>query len=185
MKLQFWSFDVVFAITIFVAAMSLLTIIWYNLTNQFALAYGYGVQNMQTQLQLLSFRLINPGNPPNWNVQILLNNTSTWSNFSLGLGTDKNGVLSTSKIMSLMAMANSNYTNYQSTKQLLGVSYNYYIIIKNSAYLGNLYNITIGLNPNKYNAKAIQVTNMPIVLDDGTNANMQVIIWTNTTFGVS
>ena len=39
MKMQFWSFDVIFAIVIFSVAITILAFTWYDINNQLSLAY--------------------------------------------------------------------------------------------------------------------------------------------------
>lgn len=175
MKGQFWSIDVIFAIALFGVAIVILTFVWYNISNQFAVASGYGVESMQTQLQGLESMVLSAGHPANWNSFVDLSNTITWANMSTGL-VGSQGSLSTKKILTLMAMSN---TNYQATKQDLGVGYDYYINIKSSTF-----NVNIGQNPNGRNATSIQVATVPIVVD-GSPGYMQLIVWTNTTFGVT
>ncbi len=175
MKAQFWSIDVIFAMVLFGVAIVIITFVWYNVSNQFALANGYGVESMQAQLQGFESRIMSAGHPANWNNYVNLGSTSTWSNLSAGLlGSGSN--LSTQKVLTLMAMAN---TNYQATKQDLGVGYDYYIIIRSSTF-----DIHIGLNPGNYNATSIQTSTVPVVIG-GSPAYMQVMVWTNTTFGVT
>jgi len=177
MKGQFWSIDMVFAIVIFSGAMILLSIVWTSMNSQFSSSYSFSIGIMQLQLNDLVHKLQLPGSPSNWNQQIVLNNPSTWNNISVGLeGSD--GYMSSSKLAALVAMAN---TNYQATKQPLSVGYDYYITISSP----NQYNISIGRNPLAGNATAIETATVPVVFDNGEAADMRVIIWTNTSFGVS
>lgn len=178
MKAQFWSIDMIFAVIIFTGGIVLLSFVWSNINSQFSVSYGYGIGLMQIQLNNLLQRLQTTGFPQNWNTYASLNNTNNWSNLSVGLESSSvTGTFSINKISTLMAMSNS---NYQASKQLLGVGYDYYINI----YSAGQYNISIGKNPMIMNATAIQATTIPIVLNNGQNANMRVIVWTNTTFGV-
>ncbi len=175
MKAQFWSIDVIFAIVLFSIAIVIITFVWYSISNQFAIANGYGVGSMQAQLQGLESRIVSQGHPSYWNSAVDVSNTITWANMSVGLA-DGQGSLSTGKIMTLMAMAS---TNYQATKQDLGVGYDYYIVIKS-----NTFNVNMGLNPKGHNATSIQVATLPIVAG-GSPGYMQLLVWTNTTFGVT
>lgn len=178
MKAQFWSIDMVFAIVIFTGAIILLSLIWSSVNGQFSTSYGYSIGIMQLQLSNLLQRLQTPGSPSNWNSMVSVNTIGTWSNVSVGLeSSNGGGALSRNKLLALMAMANA---NYQSTKQCLGVGYDYYITLSS---LGQ-YNISIGSNPFLQNATAIQTATMPVVLDNGESGQMRVIVWTNTTFGV-
>jgi hypothetical protein len=174
MKAQFWSFDIVFAIVIFVIALALITYVWSDISNQFSLSYGNGVSAMQLGIQGLSTTLTESGNPSNWNSVVNVDNISTWNNVSIGL--EGSSGLSTSKILTLEAM--SEY-NYQDTKPLLGVGYDYYITLTNGEV-----NITIGKNPGPYNPTSVQVVNIPVLLNNQ-HTNMHIELWTNTTFGIS
>ncbi len=176
MKAQFWSMDAIFAIVIFGVSIVLITFVWYDVTNQFTLASGYGVGAAQGQLQSLETRLVGPGSPSGWYSTISASNTVTWSNISIGLGSTGQANLSTQKIFTLLAMSNN---NYQATKQDLGVGYDYYIIIH-----GSNYNLAIGSNPAIKNATTEQVATIPVTIS-GSSAQMQIIVWTNTTFGVA
>lgn len=178
MKAQFWSIDVIFGIVIFLTALILLVSTWDSISQQFSLAYGYGTGNMQAQLQSLQQRILFQGYPSNWNLVVNLSNVNTWANVSIGLGTGNNGTLSTSKTLELMAMSGG---NYQDTKSLLGVGYEYYIVIS-SPYFNNA---TIGLNPARFNATSVQVANRQVVMDNGDPANVRMMIWTNKSYGVS
>ena len=178
MKVQFWSIDMVFAIIIFSGCIILLSFVWSSINSQFSSSYGYSIGIMQIQLNNLVQRLQTAGSPSNWNSMISVNTVSTWGNVSVGLESSQGGgVLSRNKLFSLMAMSNS---NYQSTKQLLGVGYDYYIILSSQGQ----YNISVGLSPFAQNATAIQTATVPIVMDNGEPGSMQVMVWTNTTFGV-
>ncbi len=175
MKAQFWSFDIIFAMIIFVFTVLILSYVWYNIGNQLSSASGFGITSIQTQLQSLNTRISNPGTPANWESQINTTNTVTWTNVSVGLGTGQTNVISYPKVAALVAM--SNY-KYQSTKALLGISYEYYITISNQDL-----NITIGRNPQKWNTTSIQVATKNVFIN-GVPANMRIELWTNTTFGI-
>ncbi len=174
MKAQFWSFDVIFAMVIFGVALTILAYVWYSINNQFSIAYGYGVGTMQAQLDNLASTLLTQGNPPNWYALVVANNTATWGNVSIGIGSSSN--LSAQKIMTLASMANY---NYQATKPLLGVGYDYYIVISGSGF-----SIPIGLNPSKNGAISVQVVNEKAILE-GSPVTISISVWTNTSFGVS
>jgi hypothetical protein len=178
MKAQFWSFDAIFAMVIFGTALVLLTFVLTGISSQFSLAYGLGVENIQAQLQSLQSTILTQGTPPNWNSFVSITNLTTWLNVSIGLGTGNGTALSLNKIMTLMAMSNYNYTTYQATKPLLGIGYDYYIVI----YYNNA-TIALGLAPYKYKPTALQVAGQSAVLN-GVPVRMQIIVWTNKTFGV-
>lgn len=167
----------VFAMVIFTVAIALLSIVWTSVVNQYATAYGGGVGDMQIQLNNLMQNIQLSGYPYNWNTAMAANSVASWPNSTIGLGTGAPGQLSYSKIGSLEAM--SNY-DYQATKQLLGVGYDYYIVI----YSLDGLNVTIGRNPFYNNATAIQAETLPVVLSNGQPATVEAMVWTNTTFGV-
>ena len=178
MKGQFWSIDMVFAVVIFSGGIILLSVVWTGINSQFSASYGYSIGAMHTQLNNLLQRVQTQGSPVDWNTAVSANAISTWSNVSVGLESSTSpGTISRSKILALMAMANS---NYQSTKQPLGVGYDYYITLS----APGQYNISVGRDPFDKNATAIQTATIPVVLDNGQAGTMQVIVWTNTTFGV-
>ncbi|MEM0147383.1 MAG: hypothetical protein QXR85_03005 [Candidatus Micrarchaeaceae archaeon] len=178
MKAQFWSFDVIFAMVIFGTALVLLTFVWFSVSEQFSLASGNGVEEMQAQLRLLQSTILTQGSPPEWNSVVNITNPSTWQNVSIGLGTGDGNAVSMAKTMTLMGLANYNNTTYQASKQMLGIGYDYFLSIKSSAF-----NITIGRSPYANKAVAIESAEMPVTIQ-GMQANMQILIWTNTTFGV-
>ncbi len=177
MKAQFWSIDLVFAIIIFTAAMLLLSLVWLSVNNQFSVTYGYGIGVMQSQLSSLTQRLQTPGSPPNWNTAISENDISTWGNASIGLAHGNTSTISQQKLLAAVAMSN---TNYQQSKQALGIGYDYYITVS----APDDYNVSFGLSPSGRNPKAVQVASVPVTLDNGETATMRAIIWTNTSFGV-
>ncbi len=175
MKAQFWSFDMIFAIVIFVVSIIILLYAWITISGQFSLSYGSSVNIMQWQMQNLGVSLLLPGQPTNWDAAINTTNTITWSNVTVGFGNLSNSGLSYNKVMTFASMANANYSE---TKALLGVGYDYYINIGSSSF-----NITIGRNPVLYNPVSIQVLNEPVVIG-GIPATMTIRVWTNTTFGI-
>ncbi len=179
MRAQFWSFDVVFAIVIFGTAILLLTFVWNGISNQYALSYGMGSVNLQAQLQSLQNRILGPGTPSNWNSAVDVSNTLTWSNVSIGLGTGNGTALSQNKVMAFMAMSDYTPANYQATKPLLGVGYEYYIVI-----YGNNMTVSFGVPPFKNKATATQVAMQSATLN-GAPVRVQIMVWTNKTFGVS
>ena len=171
MKLQFWSMDMIFAIVIFAITMVILTYVWFNVSQQFSITYSNTYGNMQSSLQQLTNRLLTTGTPSDWYYVVDPSNLSTWTNASVGLAGNNGSVLSEAKIAKLAAFAQ---INYQASKQLLGVSYNYYIVI----YSPQLYNLSIGLDPLAYNATTVVVQNTPVILDNGVPAEMRVMLWT-------
>lgn len=179
MKAQFWSFDVIFAMVVFGSALLLITFVWLGVSSQFSLSYGLGTQIMQAQAQSLQARILGQGNPVNWYSQVNVINTNTWSNISIGLGTGVGSQLSQNKVMTLMSMSNYNSISYQATKSLLGVGFDYYILIN-----ATNYTVALGLPPYQYKPYAVVVAKQSAILN-GLPATMQVILWTNKTFGVS
>ena len=171
MKGQFWSFDVIFAIIIFSVVLVIITLSWNNISNQISLSYGNNAELMQIQAASLARTLLLPGTPTSWNTEVNTTNTITWSNLTIGL-TDNIGDnnISSSKLYTFIAMANYNYSD---TKSALGIGYDYYITISNEEM-----NITIGENPNTYNALDVysyresgSLNNMPVMID--------VMLWTS------
>ena len=157
--------------------MLLLSLVWLSVNNQFSITYGYGIVVMQSQLGSLMQRLQGPGSPSNWNSAISVNDVSTWGNISIGLASVNGRDISQQKLLAAVAMS---ATNYQESKQALGVGYDYYITV----YSPYEYNVSFGLNPAGMNPTAVQVASVPVTLNNGETATMRAIIWTNTSFGV-
>ncbi|MGI0141339.1 MAG: hypothetical protein ACREBF_01660 [Candidatus Micrarchaeales archaeon] len=181
MKLQFFSFDAIFAIVIFTFAVSLLAFMWYTINSQIAVASSGGVQSMQIQLESLSERILGNGYPADWYSIVDTGNTLTWSNISIGIGNGASGAVSMQKAAAFASMANG---NYPLTKSLLGTGYDYYITIATSNY-----QIAIGKKPipqigGPLNSGLTQQTTSKAVTINGQAANMQIYIWTNSSFGV-
>ncbi len=176
-KAQFWSFDVIFAMIIFILALTILGFTWYSVNNQLSLGYSGGGIVAQLQAHSLAQNLLAPGYPTNWQSIINFSNPSTWVNMSMGLGAGPSGTnLSSNKLYALMAMSNS---NYPATKFGLGVTYDYYITI-----YGSGIDINIGRNPNAYGALSSYVEKRSAFLD-GAPVTLQVVVWTNTTLAIS
>ncbi len=177
MKAQFLSFDAIFAIVIFLFTVSLLSFVWYTTNAQFSIISGGATQSTQLQLQELSERLLGPGSPSNWYTGLITNSSSTWGNISIGLGgAGASGNLSMQKITTLASMSNS---NYQVTKPLLGVGYDYYIVIN-----GRGFSIQIGSKPKAFNNLLSIQTSTKSVIVAGQPAQMQMYLWTNSSFGI-
>jgi hypothetical protein len=179
MKAQFWSFDIVFAIVIFGIALVLLTFVWTSISNQYSLSYGMGSANLQAQLQSLQNRLLGTGTPSNWNSAVNVSNTLTWSNVSIGLGTGNGTALSQGKVMTFLAMSGHNATAYQATKPLLGVGYEYYIVL-----YGSNMTMSLGMSPYRTTPTEMQVATQSATLN-GAPVTIRIMVWTNKTFGVS
>ena len=175
MKAQFWSFDIIFALFIFIVAILVLTSVWLSISNQFAIANGDNTGSMQNELQQLDSKLLSTGSA-NWQDLVQPTKTSTWQNVSVGLGVGQGSGLSSGKIETLEAMSSH---DYQATKPILGIAYDYYIYI---ALNGGL-NITIGKSPQGQSATSVQVSSLPIIVA-GQKGTLKTEIWTNTTFGI-
>ncbi|MDE1762224.1 MAG: hypothetical protein KGH78_03460 [Candidatus Micrarchaeota archaeon] len=180
MRLQFLSFDAIFAMVIFTFAVSLLAFIWYTINSQIAIGSGNSVQGMQLQLEAVSEKILGTGYPQNWYSTVDTSNSLTWANISVGLGSGVGGAISNSKLAAFSSMANGNYLY---TKPLLGVGYDYYIVISTSAY-----QIAIGKKPapqvgSALNGVTLQSTSRSVTIN-GQPANMQIFIWTNSSFGI-
>jgi hypothetical protein len=163
--------DMIFAIVIFAITMVILTYVWFNVSQQFSITYSDTYSNMQSNMQQLTDKLLTTGTPSDWYYSVDPANLSTWTNTSIGLAGSTGGPLSEAKIAKLNAVS---LINYEASKQLLGVSYNYYIVI----YAPQLYNLSIGLNPLDYNATTVVVQNTHVILNNGVPAELRVMLWT-------
>ncbi len=182
LKAQFWSFDVIFAVIIFSFAITILAFTWFTINNQLSLGYGNGSGIMQLQLQSLAQDLFSPGVPSNWQSTIDTTNTSTWSGVLVGLTEYRSSYsLSSSKIY---AFASASSYDYQATKQMLGVGFDYYITIKSDSSYGSGINIRIGSNPASNGALTVYVENRYANLN-GVPVAVQIMLWTNTTLATS
>ncbi|MCL5404435.1 MAG: hypothetical protein M1125_01165 [Candidatus Marsarchaeota archaeon] len=180
MKAQFWSFDIIFAIIIFTVAMTILAYAWYNINTQLALSYGSGTELMQFEAQALAEKLLTPGVPADWQALINTSNTSTWGTVGIGLtSTPESSALDPSKVYALLAMADHNSSDYQATKPLLGIGYDYYISIT-----GKDINITIGSNPSSHGALTTYVYKDRSVFASEP-VLMEIIVWTNEPIAIS
>jgi len=173
MKAQFWSFDIIFAIVLFVFAVVLLTLVWTDISGEFSISYSGNLAHMQSQLQSLGTQLLSTGTPSNWNLALNLSSEGTWQNLSVGLGNGTSGALSQGKINSLYNMSN---TNYQVTKQSLGIAYEYYITFSTTG-------VAIGRNPATTNVTSIQSLSLPVVIN-GVPSRMQIQLWSNSTLSI-
>lgn len=173
MKAQFWSFDLIFAMILFSFTMVILVVVWSAINGQLSLSGGSNLQIMQLQAQGLAQRVLTAGSPANWNSQVSAGDASTWSNVSAGL-TQSAGVLSPAKVLALESMANA---NYQATKPLLGVGFDYFISITGSGT-----DIGIGLNPAAGSASTIQSVTETAALN-GEPVTVTVELWTNSSLG--
>jgi hypothetical protein len=181
-KGQFWSFDVIFAVIIFSFAITILAFTWYSINSQLSLGYSNGSNIMQQQLRSLSQSLLSPGVPAYWQGTVDTTNSLTWGGVYAGLAQNQSGAaLSPAKVYALLSMSNE---DYQATKQLLGVGYDYYITIKSIPRTGSGINISIGSSPFNKGALTIYVANRNAVIN-GMPVNMRVLLWTNRTLATS
>lgn len=180
MKLQFLSFDAIFAIVIFTFAVSLLAFIWYTINSQISVASGTNYENMQLQLESLSERILGTGYPVGWYSKIDASNGQTWSNISIGIGTGIPGQISSAKLATFASMANGNYL---ATKQLVGVSFDYYIVISSANYHLAIGKVPIRLSGGSLPGVTQQVTTKSVTVN-GQPATMQLYVWTNSSFGI-
>ncbi len=171
MKAQFWSFDIIFAMILFSITMVILVAVWSSINGQLSLASNAGVQDMQLQTLSLASRLLTAGSPANWEGQVSASNASSWTGIGAGLA-QGGSVLSPEKIATLESMSNH---NYQATKALLGIGFDYFILIK-----GNNTDISMGLSPTANGATSVQSASESAVLN-GEPVQVVVEVWTNST----
>jgi hypothetical protein len=177
LKAQFWSFDVIFAIIIFIVALTILGFTWYNINNQLSLGYSGAGTVAQLQAHMVAQNLIGTGSPANWQSIVNTTNSLTWGGVGIGLGTSPGGSnLSISKIYTFMSMASG---NYQATKQELGTGYDYYIQI-----YGPGMNISIGSSPFKNKALSIYVEKRSAFVS-GEPVTVQVLLWTSSALAIT
>lgn len=137
---QFWSFDAVFAIIIFMSAITIIAIAWLNISNQLSLTTAGSAYIMQLQAQQVAQNMLSAGSPTNWQAIVSPNSTGTWTGIGVGLASSPGSAnLVPSKLYALQSMVNYNYTD---AAQAIGTSYDYYITIT-----GSTMNITMGKNP--------------------------------------
>ncbi len=165
-KLQFWSIDFIFAIVIFGAMISILFYAWFNLNTEMSSSFNNN-QVMQIQAEGMVSKLFSTGNPSNWYSYINTTNPATWQYSQIGL-ISNGSEISMQKVFTLMAMSNSNYTV---SKQVLGISYNYYIQLYN-----NQFNLSFGVNP-KTNSSVNIYTSERTVLVNGNPAVIKIYIF--------
>ena len=176
-KGQFWSFDVLFALIIFSAAMTILAVAWLDLSSGLAITTGGVSYIMQLQAQAVAQNLMSPGSPGNWPSLINPTAQSTWSGVGAGLTSSLGSAsLSSAKIYALQSMANYNYT---AAGPEIGTTYNYYIMITGSAV-----NITIGRNPTTSNSVTTFIAKRSALLN-GVSAQVVVYIWSGSVSSVS
>ncbi|MGC8479736.1 MAG: hypothetical protein ACP5M9_03670 [Candidatus Micrarchaeia archaeon] len=179
MRGQFWSFDAVFGILLFILGIIILTYSWITISGNYSSISSDNTAVMQAELNQLSSALFLRGNPTNWNSVVNVSNPSTWSGVSVGLGSNYGSSdISENKLLALLAM--STY-NYSLTKETLGVTFDYYINITTNI---PSFSIQIGKNPNNFNPTSVNKLSEPVLIN-GQPGKATITIWTNTTFGVS
>jgi len=176
LRAQFWSLDVIFAVVIFSIAVTVMAFTWFNINNELALSYANGANLMQLQLQTLAQGLLATGAPANWQGLVNTTNSLTWTGISVGLA-DPTGKISQDKLNALASMSNS---NYQATKQQLGIAFDYYITVASSSSYGAGINVTLGKNPLKSKALTIYTERRSSFVN-GIPVIVNVSMWTNTT----
>lgn len=177
LKAQFWSFDALFAVIIFMAAVTILAVAWLSISNQLSLSTGGVSYTMQLQAQAVAQNLVSSGSPVDWQSVVNTSSTSTWSNVGIGLAaTQGSPSLSPAKLYTFMSMVNYNYSD---AGLLIGTTFNYYIIINST----NM-NITLGKNPLTGNAVTTFI-NKKSAFINGTPARIEVLIWSGSTASVS
>ncbi|MDE1856865.1 MAG: hypothetical protein KGH98_02145 [Candidatus Micrarchaeota archaeon] len=177
MRLQFWSFDIIFAVVIFSVAITILAFAWFNLSGQLAIVNGGGTIILQIQAQDAKQSVMSPGYPAAWQTTINTTNTLTWAGVVAGITTaPSNTTISPAKLAALESL--SKY-NYLASKQVVGVSYDYYITIR-----GGQFNISIGENPNLNKALTTEVRTASGFLN-GVPVTVKVMVWTGTSLGTS
>ncbi len=176
MKAQFWSFDAVFGIILFIFGLIILTYAWITISNGYSSVTSNNAGSMQSELTKFNYLIFYPGTPSNWNSVINVSNATTWSGISAGFGKlSTPNELSESKLLSFLAMSNANYSL---TKETLGISYDYYINISSKNF-----NLDIGKNPIPLSPTSINVVSEPVIIN-GYPAKLTLEVWTNTTFGI-
>jgi hypothetical protein len=183
-KAQFWSFDVMFAMIIFVLTLLLLTFVWESISGELSIEYGGNLAHMQSQLQSLGSELLSTGTPPNWNTYINLNASNTWQNLSIGLG---NGTASALSLAKINELTNMSQYDYQSSKTALGLAFDYYITFTCSSFSSSSCpggaTVSIGMDPAGLNATALQAVTLPVVVN-GAAEQMQLVLWSNSTLSI-
>jgi hypothetical protein len=176
-KAQFWSFDLVFAMIIFMAAITILAITWLNISNQLSVSNGGIATLMQLQAQQIGKNLVSQGNPGNWDSVVNSSLPSTYSNIAAGLASSQgSSSLSSQKLYTLLSMVNNNYSEAGLT---FGATYDYYIIIN-----GGPFNITMGRNPITNGAVTTFISTRSAFIN-GIPVIIKVYLWSSSTSSAS
>lgn len=170
-KAQFWSFDIVFAMVIFMSAITILAITWLNISNQLSISNGGIITLMQLQAQQVGQNLASQGTPGNWYSLVNASLPSTYSNIAAGLASSQgSSSLSSQKLYTLLSMVNENYSD---AGLAFGATYDYYIIIK-----GGPFNITMGRNPIT-NGAVTTFINKRSAFINGIPVTISVYLWSS------
>ncbi len=176
-RAQFWSFDALFAMIIFLAAITILAIAWLDISNQLSLATGGTSYIMQLQSEAVAQNLMSTGSPADWQSAVNTSSVSTWGDIGIGLAQSQGSPsLSAAKMYALMSMVDYNYSM---AGQDLGTSFNYYIIINSSTL-----NITMGRSPLTGNSVTTYISRKSAFIN-GEAAQITVMVWSGSVSSVS
>jgi hypothetical protein len=170
-KAQFWSFDLVFAMVIFMSAITILAITWLNISNQLSISTGGITTLMQLQAQQIGQNLVSQGTPGNWEGLVNTSAPATYSKIAAGLASSQgSSSLSSKKLYTLISMVNQNYSDAGLT---FGATYDYYIIIN-----GGGLNVTMGRNPTTNGAVTTFVSTRSAFIN-GIPVIIKVYLWSS------
>ncbi|MFH1285012.1 MAG: hypothetical protein ABIH99_00340 [Candidatus Micrarchaeota archaeon] len=173
-KGQFFSYDALISVVIFLLAFSILIFYWTNIR---AVSEDPR-EDMQKSALSLSDALLTPGNPSNWD-SLAVNNEFL---YQIGVANDsETNVINTTKMCKLVDFA---ATNYDATKNALQMPYNYYIAVEDAG--GNVKSAACSSVPTELKAGVpIQPTNNPsnvvnivrVVILDGQISRLHVQVY--------
>ncbi len=176
-KGQFWSFDIVFAMVVFMAAITILAATWLSISNQLALSSSGIIDLMQLQVQQVAQNLVSAGTPVNWQSIVNTSQPSTFSSVSAGLATSiGSSSISSAKLYTLMSMINKNYSL---AGVAFGATYDYYINV-----VGGPVNVTMGKNPITNGSVTTFISTKSAFLN-GVPVTIKVYIWSSHPSAVS
>jgi hypothetical protein len=176
-KGQFWSFDMVFAMVVFMAAITILASTWLSISNQLALSSSGIIELMQLQVQQVSQNLVSAGTPVNWQSIVNTSQPSTFSDVSPGLAASVgSSSISSAKLYTLISMVNKNYS---AAGLSFGATYDYYINLA-----GGSINVSIGKNPLTNGAVTTFVSTRSAFMN-GVPITIKVYIWSSHPSAVS
>lgn len=187
-KGQVWSYDLIVASIIFVAAMAILAYFWWSARTNMS----EDKEAIIRESLKVSDVLMSPGIPANWNTLVDLSDQTTWSNVQqIGLANSwTNPSLSIDKVYKLVNMS---ITNYSYTQTLIRSNYNFYMEFKfrntsnsnlEQPVLMNNENITAGIDPTVGNTaltvKAVARDDR-IAVYDNSIVIMRLYLWSDST----